>query len=193
MLAGQQLGTTLATLPIKPEQSTTYRLVPLRFQNTLLSAVGSFLKGGRYNIAQTFEVLYTSGSPITALKELNFLVKTSSGIVAFPGEPLILLSLSYSLQSILDLTDPNHQNILGTNLQELTGDFLRLNAQGQIAPTQELGAVAYNLQTIQALKVPSASDLDPDSYNLVIFPDRLAPNSFIQVYDPSGTIQARLP
>lgn len=66
-----------------------------------------------------------------------------------------------------------------------------MNAQGQIAPTQILGETAYNLQNIEALKVPSARD--PNTYNLVIFPDRLTNNSLLRVYDDSGTINAQLP
>ncbi|WP_255349140.1 hypothetical protein [Kamptonema formosum] len=41
------------------------------------------------------------------------------------------------------------------------------------------------------MKVPSARD--PNSYNLVVFPDRLSANSFLRVYDDSGTISAQLP
>jgi hypothetical protein len=66
-----------------------------------------------------------------------------------------------------------------------------MNAQNQVAPTQVLGVAVYNLQNVEAIKVPSARD--PKAYNLVVFPDRLAGSSFLQVYDDSGTIDARLP
>jgi hypothetical protein len=67
----------------------------------------------------------------------------------------------------------------------------KMNAQSQLAPTQILGEAAYSLSSIEALKVPSARD--PDNYNLVVFPDRLLANSFLRVYDDSGTIKAQLP
>lgn len=62
-----------------------------------------------------------------------------------------------------------------------------------MAPTQTLGSAAYNLQSIEALKVPSARD--PNTYNLVVFVNRLSSsdNSFLRVYDDSGIIDARLP
>ncbi|MBW4494880.1 MAG: RES family NAD+ phosphorylase [Oscillatoria princeps RMCB-10] len=95
------------------------------------------------------------------------------------------------MSAVLDITAFDSQNTLSTNLQELTGNWRLMNALGQIAPTQTLGEAAYNLQTIEALKVPSARD--PNSYNLVVFTDRLSANSFLRVYDDSGTINAQLP
>lgn len=60
-----------------------------------------------------------------------------------------------------------------------------------MAPTQMLGTAAYNLQSIEALKVPSARDLN--TYNLVVFVNRLWANSSLRVYDDSGIIDAQLP
>jgi hypothetical protein len=54
-----------------------------------------------------------------------------------------------------------------------------------------LGTAAYNLQGIEALKVPSARD--PNTHNLVVFVTRLSTNSSLQVYDDSGIIDAQLP
>ena len=56
---------------------------------------------------------------------------------------------------------------------------------------QPLGAAVYGLQSIEALKVPSARD--PSTYNLVVFVDRLLVNSALRVYDDSGIIDAKLP
>ncbi|MGK7880151.1 MAG: RES domain-containing protein [Crocosphaera sp.] len=191
ILNRQELIATLPKITTKSQEGCVFRFVALRFQKSLLSAVGSLKNGGRYNISEQFEALYTSGNPITALKELKFLVNTPSGIVAYPSEPVILLSLKYRLQSIIDLTNINNQNLLNTNLQELTGDWLRINLQNQIAPTQELAQAAYNSNTIEALKVPSAADSEVNTYNLVIFLDRLDNNSYIEVYDPTNTINLK--
>ena len=112
-----------------------------------------------------------------------------SGLIAIDS---LKNSIEYTLHSVLDLTDMNNQHHLGTNLQELTGNWHYLYTQkDQIAPTQQLGKAVYDLQTIEALKVPCSFDLN--AYNLVILPERLLPNSLIEVHDPSGTIQARLP
>ena len=115
----------------------------------------------------------------------------SSILTYVPKPPLIVLSIYYQLNAILDLTNLNNQRSLGTNLHELTGNRLLMNAQSQLAPTQILGEAAYSLQSIEALKVPSARD--PNNYNLIVFPDRLLTNSFLRVYDDSGTINAQLP
>jgi RES domain-containing protein len=196
VLTRKRLINKLTTLPLLIQQGVVFRFVHIKYQKTALSTEGSLKVGGRYNISQEFSpqkfsALYTSDSPVTALQELRLLVNTPLGLTPFKGEPHILLSLEYTLQSVLDLTDINHQKILKTNLQELTGDWLTSNLQDQIAPTQELAKAIYDLQTIEALKVPSSVNVN--AYNLVIFPERLLPNSFIQVHDPSGTIAAKLP
>ena len=191
MLTGQPLVSALAGLPALPAQGIAFRLIHLKYQKTPLSAIGSLKAGGRYNIAQKFAAFYTADSPVTALRELKVLIETAKGLSVSKAPPYVLLSIEYSLEAVVDLTLPVHQTALGTNLQELTGTWLPMSLQGQVAPTQQLGEAAYNSQHIEALKCPSA--LDPTAYNLVVFVDKLSPNSFLKVYDDSGTIQAKLP
>ncbi len=196
MLTRETLINELKRLTPNVEKGFVFRIIDIKYQTTALSAIGSLKSGGRYNIgesfsAQQFSALYASDSPITALLERESLLHSNSGLIPNLTPPYLLLSLKYTLQSVLDLTDTYNQNTLGTNLQELTGNWRVFKFRDQIAPTQELGKAVYDLQTIEALKVPSQYNIN--SYNLVIFPERLLPNSFIEVYDPSGTIQARLP
>jgi RES domain-containing protein len=177
-----------------PISGDSFRLVALRYQDSLLSTIGSFKRGGRYNIAQQFEALYVSGSPITALKEIRYLINTPAGVSAYPTRPYILLSLQYQLHRVMDLTDSHVRKILDTNVQELTGSWLASIEEGEIAPTQQLGKVAYDLG-VQALKVPSSVDLENNGFNLVIFPENLPPNKlgFVEIYDPDGEFRQRLP
>jgi RES domain-containing protein len=126
VLTGNKLVDQLKKLPLDKKQGEVFRMIHIQFQKTTLSAIGSRINGGRYNISQQFpgqdfEALYTSDSPITVLQELEFLINTPLGLIPFKREPYLLLSLEYSLQFVLDLTDINNQNYLGTNLQELTG------------------------------------------------------------------------
>lgn len=165
--------------------------MPLRYQDSLLSTIGSFKRGGRYNIAQQFEALYVSGSPITALKEIRYLINTPAGVSAYPTRPYILLSLQYQLHRVIDLTDSHIRNFLDTNMQELTGSWYSF-IEEEIAPTQQLGKIAYDLG-VQALKVPSSVDLENNGFNLVIFPENLPPNGFVEIYDPDGEFRQRLP
>ena len=174
-----------------PISGDSFRLVALRYQDSLLSTIGSFKRGGRYNIAQQFEALYLSGSPITALKEIRYLINTPAGVSAYPTRPYILLSLQYQLHRVIDLTDSHVRNFLDTNMQELTGSWYSF-IEEEIAPTQQLGKIAYDLG-VQALKVPSSVDLENNGFNLVIFPENLPPNGFVEIYGPDGEFRQRLP
>ena len=173
-----------------PISGYSFRLVPLVHQSTLLSTIGSFKRGGRYNAAQQLQALYLSGSPITALKEVRCLVDTSEGVSPCKTKPYILLSLECQLERFIDLTDSRVQEILDTNVQELTGSWDRFIEEERPAPTQQLGRVAYDLG-IQALKAPSQPD--KEGFNLVIFPNNLPPNGFVEIYDPDGEFRQRLP
>lgn len=191
MLAGQELDAALALLTPLPGQGVSSRIISIRYQENPLSAIGSYRVGGRYNLKDQFEALYTCDTIMTCLKELNYLVQTASGLHVDIIPPTINLSIRYNLAAILDLMNTDNQSALGTNLQELTGNWQCLQKRGQVSPTQSLGLALYNFQAIEAFKVPSARD--PDAYNLVIFPDRLSGSSFLEIYDPSRTFQARLP
>ncbi len=107
------------------------------------------------------------------------------------SNPLLTLSLEYQLKRVLDLVESTHQSALETNLQELTQSWRNVNAEGRMATTQHLGMAVYDMQVIEALKVPSAK-ID-GAYNLVVFPDRLTGDSFVKVYDEDGLITAKIP
>lgn len=190
MLAGEALENALANLSPIPWTGIAYRLIPAQFAGTALSSIGSFKRGGRYNPKEAFEALYLADTPLTALQEINLIKMTDAAILSAKSSPRLLLSVEVSLSAVLDVTNVQVQNTLGTNLQELTGSWLVMNANGQTAPTQVLGAAAYNHGNFEALRVPSAQD--PRATNLVIFPDRLRPGSEVRVYDDSGLIDARL-
>jgi RES domain-containing protein len=136
-------------------------------------------------------VLYLADTPLTALQEINLIKLTDAALLSAKSSPRILLSVEVTLQAVLDVTNPNVQEALGTNLQELTGAWIAMNASGHIAPTQRLGQAAYDHGGIEALHVPSAQD--PRAANLAVFPDRLKTGSRIRVYDEDGLIDASIP
>ena len=47
----------------------SFRVISDRWRDTPLSAIGAFQRGGRYNAPETFLVLYTADSQMTALLE----------------------------------------------------------------------------------------------------------------------------
>lgn len=193
MLTREKLETTLPLLTTLPAVGIAFRAIHAKHASTALSSIGSFKNGGRYNIAQEFEVLYLSDNQLTALLEVEALVQTAAGLVGLKDQPRTLLCIEYRLNAMLDLTDPSIQSALSTNFQELTGHWISINANKQIAPTQQLGAAVHRLRNVDGLKYPSARNEIPNSYNLAIFPDRLLGNCYLEVYDNSTTIKVRIP
>lgn len=190
MLSGETLRQTLHDIPLAPWTGVAYRLIPAQFAGTALSSIGSYRRGGRYNPKGMFEVLYLADTPLTALQEINMIKVTDAAILSAKSSPRLLLSVEVALSAALDVTRGDVQDALDTNLQELTGSWLVMNAEGLTAPTQELGSAAHTTGIIEALYVPSAQD--PRAANLVIFPDRLQATSRVRVYDDSGLIDAWL-
>jgi RES domain-containing protein len=191
VLPAGNLAAVVARLPTRSLDGVAFRLIHARYAATALSAIGALQWGGRYNGPHAFEALYLADSPMTALREVEALVQTAAGLLGVKGPPRILLSVEYTLGAVADLTDEVIQADLATNSEELCAPWRPLNAQGRLAPTQELGAAIHATARIEALKVPSARDRT--AHNLVIFPDRLMAGSLVRVYDDSGLIDARLP
>lgn len=98
------------------------------------------------------------------------------------------------LTGVLDLADPVIQGGLGTSLYELTGDWRLMQSMGQMAPTQELGRLAYESGRIVALQYISTKNPE-GGRNIVVFTDRLAvhPANRISVADPSTGLVHELP
>lgn len=191
MLTGEELSEALASLPVQQETGVVYRIIHAKYAGSALSSIGSLKFGGRYNPPQAFEALYLASDPVTALQEVNAIIQTESGLLGVKGPPRILLSVDYKLQAILDIFNPNNQSVLEATLSELIAPWKPVNAQGLLAPTQILGIAVHELQSIEALKVPSARD--PNTYNLVILIERLRSDSSLRVYDDSGIINAQIP
>ncbi len=93
MLAEHQLVETLKSLPTFAAKGTVYRVISVKFMNTALSAIGSTIDGGRYNPRQSFEALYFSESPITALLEATGVAVTDSQLAGFRGPARVVLSI----------------------------------------------------------------------------------------------------
>ena len=188
MLEPTQLRAALETFERRPLTGTAFRMVRLEYVGSPLSAIGAFKRGGRYNPRGVFEAMYLADTPFTALREVRAVVETASGLVGVRTGPSLLLSIDYVLQSVLDLTEPASHKMLETSLEELLAPWLPATLAGGIAPTQQLGLTARDLETVEALLVPSAQD--PRASNLAVFPDRMRTGSSLRVYDQSGTVDA---
>jgi RES domain-containing protein len=124
MLQGERLLGALAELPTGPKTGTAYRLIHVKYAQTPLSAAGAIRTGGRYNLVDVFEALYLADSPVTALQEVQAIIAVGSSLIPVKGPPRILLSVDYTLESVLDLTGAEVHSALGTSFQELTGAWM---------------------------------------------------------------------
>lgn len=109
-------------------------------------------------------------------------------------QPWVVLSVDGVLTNVLDLSNPVIRNRIESSLAELTGDWLYSQEIGETPPTQLLGRVAYESGAFVGLLYASARD-PRRGRNIAVFADRLRdfPPSYLEVIDPSGRLNQRLP
>lgn len=153
------------------------RFVGIEYMNNLLSSIGS-LKGGRYNLKSSFEVLYMAPDPETAIAETK---KRHN----FKFPPKIIITIDVNTQSILDLENQHILESLGIDEEKLfcAWRFPR----DKEAYTQTLGHLVYAAKIFEGIWYPSV--IVKGKYNLGIFPDRLKKSSEIKIYDPEKLVE----
>lgn len=179
----------LESLTTQPLSQTFFRVIHAKYAATALSSVGSYRFGGRYNPAKSFEMLYLADSPVTALEEVDALLRTDKALQGIKGPPRILLSVECELGNVINLK--TNLDVLGLSVSELTLPWRDSLRRGELPITQEIGRLAHERRDVEALLFPSAKN--PDTANLAVFPDRLARTSKLRVFDDSGLIDASLP
>lgn len=102
MLNDDELIQALQGLPTVTLQGTTYRIIKNKYISSPLSSIGS-LRGGRYNPPDQFEALYIADNPNNALLEIGAMIKTTQGLAGVKYNPLLILSLDYRLNRVLNL------------------------------------------------------------------------------------------
>jgi RES domain-containing protein len=172
----------------------SFRVISDRWRDTPLSAIGAFQRGGRYNAPETFPILYTADSQMTALLEAEALFMTADGqLRGAPRDPDLILTLECALVRVLDLTVPQLYADLGTSAEELVSSVpsrFILNAHKRQTPTQQLGMACFRSGRISALKVPSAQN--PTGYCLNIFIESLVIGERVAIRDNSGRLKAEI-
>lgn len=216
MLSSQGLHHTLPGLPRIAVQGPWYRAVAF---DSLLgpppgAPAGSVIQplwsgaarrsGARFTPKQTsatpsFESLYVAEDETTPIVEVSGVLRPLGSPVPLVFHPLVLLTIVGAVANVIDFTDSRRQSQAGTNLQELTGNWLipqadYLAGRGPIPPTQALAQAAYDAGGISALRYPSTKNL-AGGIALVIFPDRLVPGqSRLEVFNrPGGVLTQQLP
>ena len=181
-----------AGLPTRSAKGISYRFVKLKYAHDPISGIGALKAPGRYHIEGRFRALYTSESPVAALSETAFLVRTNKGIAFRPAPPMVLFALEYDLERVLDLRVPAALKALGVQREQLFASWLRATPQNP-SPTQAI-AQAVHEAGVQGLFAPTA--VPPhEATNFVVFPDNLDANgvSWVQVSDPEGSNTHRIP
>jgi RES domain-containing protein len=194
MLDEAELRKVIPGIPNRAVTGPFHRIARLQYlldslknnnQLNILNAIGSVIRGGRFNLKGQFEVLYVAGDGLTANREAD-------AIFGRRGTPVVHVGVDVDLSNVLDLTDPAVQRALGTTTKELVAPWFMIQTRGGEAPTQALGRVARDAG-LEGLYCPSAQQ-QPDGRCLAIFPDRLRDTSSVAVTDDSRTlIPERLP
>ena len=192
MHSSDKLLRALENAPVEPFTGFVYRVIAERWRDSPLSAMGSVRTGGRYNLPNSFPVLYCADSQMTALLEVQALFATADGqLHGAPRNPDLVLSLRCELARVLDLTVDTFYRDLGTTREELidfTPSRFIANARGEETQNQRLGAACSFSGHISALKVPSAAN--DAGFCLDIFPDSLLVDEKVSILDDSGRISA---
>ena len=141
-----------------------------------------------------------ASDPITALREVVAVIEhPHAPPFTMRTHPWTVFAVDGVVADVIDLRNDEVQDALGTNLQELTGDWAYLQEEflaglGPMPPTQILGQAAYNCSVVRGLQYTPAKNVGRASA-LVVFADRLAPSdpSHLEVYDPHEMLQDRRP
>jgi len=122
------------------------------------------------------------------------------GVIANPARPLVTLPISVTLSDVVDLTDGAQSALIGTNAQELTGDWQAFGTRpislaagsphAGVAPTQQLAVELFRIGakgfiTFSA-KVPEYKVLGIFTQHLVLGTDKVE----YSFHDMHGALQA---
>jgi hypothetical protein len=191
--------TACASLSLTPEKRTWYRAINPKHAPNFVSATHTKNVASRFspgpNTLRPFEILYFSESHQVALYEVEALLGSIHKGVTLPNpnQSWLVINVDVLLHSITDLTDVASLRRLGTNAQELTGDWsgyeLRAKSgsvRGSVraAPTQDLGEALFSTPQIEGFRAISSKI--PTQMNPVVFPEKLLPGSKIIYTDHTG-------
>ena len=142
---------------------------------------------------------YLATDEVTTIAEVAGVLRPPGSPVAIVFKPLVLMSVLGVLTNLVDTTDPAVQAALGTNQQELTGNWAQAQAKylagaGPMPPTQVLGQAAFDAGGIAGLLYKSTKS-STNGKGILGFTDRLAvTGSYVELYnEPSGKLQQRIP
>ena len=198
-----------AGLPRTPENAVWYRLVlPGHFPTALSSAHtkkarSRFNAGSLLDPVDQFAALYFAEDPIVAQFEVGAVLGslTPGGHIPHPRQStFVTMAVRIILRDVIDLTEVTNTHLpLGTNAQELTGDWrgyeqrtprTSVSEPTGIAPTQHLGKALFATGT-EGFRAISAKI--PYTKTLTVFTDNLQSGSSLVFLDQSGGTVHKIP
>jgi len=147
----------------------------------VVSGVGAYLSGGRYNAPKSFCAVYLTENAQVGLAEVAYPLSAGGSFDLNGAARLTVVPVSFKLLRVLDLCDYRVRIALGTDRDEILQDFGLYEARGVLAPTQTLGKVAYRMGW-SAIKYPSKHE--PAVCNLVVFPGNLRKGEYLRPQKP---------
>jgi RES domain-containing protein len=161
-----------------------YRSTSVKYATSadLLSGVGSKRNGGRWNPIGSFETVYTSTMPDTAMDEA-FAHHRYFGIPIHKAFPRVFVAISAKLSKVLNLTDGKVRQHLRISLNKMfSEDWRREQDLGKESLSQTIGRAAFE-NGLEALLVRSAASSNGEG--LVIFPTNLITTSRLEILNAS--------
>jgi hypothetical protein len=175
-------------LTVKPQSGIWHRAVDAYYLPSAISTAHTPVIPTRFydpgSALAPFASLYLSDDRMVSLFEAQALFgspMTPGGTVSAPKGNWVSLSVTVSLAKVVDLSDVVAQTLLGTSVQELTGDWqgyrqraptTPVSAPVGAAPTQLLGeAIQRDARALEGLLTVSARI--SHHRNLVIFPGNM--------------------
>lgn len=162
----RRLVTCGAALPLR---MVAYRYARKRHATArqLMSGVGSWRGGGRWNAPGAFHAVYLSSHHELAHREYFERYRVTS-LGAFEGMPFEGHAIDLNLGAVLDLRDEAVLETLDVSSRALVDDDWKASAdQGGLSLCQAIGAGALACG-LQGLIVPSARAVRPDEFNIVL-------------------------
>ena len=165
-------------LRLGPVSATWYRAIATKHWKTALQTAQTAQATTRFNpgaVAKTpFEILYLGENQVVTLYEVGAIFGRPSQPIPNPRQSkMVPIDVQVTLQSVADLTDPTQQKLLGTSVQELTGNW-DTYPPGD-APTQQLGSALFATKNIEGFLAISAKM--PKCKTLIVFPQKMMTGS----------------
>lgn len=191
-----QLAKILAILPNPGLSRYFYRSVDNSAMHSTnhpnpLYSLGPGMSGQRYTPIGGPPSLYVSDKAYTAFAEGTHSITSSLAVNIAPSAPMIVYAIQVTLKHVLDLTDKNVLNALDTTVEELQGPWADQVLNGVDVPTHLLAEAVHKTHRFQGMLFNSKEHLE--GINLVIWTNKVRSPSYVEVYDPTGRLAARIP